>query len=47
MCWTRNYDGGRASWEAMKGRGGVVCEEGPAGIDAGGCSVAGGTWAVQ
>lgn len=47
MCWTRNYDGGRIWWEAMKDRGVAVGVRGPAGIDAGGCSVAGGTWAVQ
>jgi hypothetical protein len=25
MCWTRNYDGGRGSWEAIKDRGVAVC----------------------
>jgi len=34
MCWTRNYDGGRGSWEAMDD--GCVCVErcvgGPAGM---------------
>lgn len=24
MCWTRNYDGGRVSWEAMKNGGGAA-----------------------
>lgn len=47
MCWTRNYDGGRVSWEAMKDRGVEGRVGGPAGIGAGGCFVAGGTCLVQ